>query len=180
MIIVSQIIGGFFGVFLVWLSIPDLDKNTIGIATLCPPRQKYPGTCDPEGLVARVFIVEVITTFMFYTLILNIKFYNGSVDILNGMAVAGVLYGLINVSAGYSGACMNPGIGGIQSIFQYLIYQGIDTPQTKMMTLKSMWLYVCAPLTAGVLAGFWQIFNGHTLDKFEVKKTCDGAEQDVF
>jgi len=50
---------------------------------------------------------------MFISLILNIKFHNGSVDILNGMAVSGVLYGLINVSAGYSGACMNPGIGGI-------------------------------------------------------------------
>lgn len=135
---------------------------------MCPPKQKIPGTCDPDGYIARIFIVEVVCTFMFITLILNIKFYNGSVDILNAMAVSGVLYGLINVSAGYSGACMNPGIGGIQSIFQYLVYQGFDSEKTKMMTMKSMWIYVLAPITGGILAGFWQIFNGMTLDKFEV------------
>ena len=58
-----------------------------------------------------MIIIEVVNTFFFVTLILSLKRINGSKSIiLNGVAIALQLYGVINMSGGTTGAVFNPAV----------------------------------------------------------------------
>jgi len=170
MIILSQIAGGFFGCFIAWLGTGSKNnaERTQGVATLCPPMATGGVLCNSEGAVGRVFFVETVVTFIFILMILNVKFVHDAGLVLNSICVSAILYGLILAAAGLSGAAINPVVGFVQSLFQFFVYQGTD-PKVEM-SLESMWIYVVAPATGGLLAGLWQ--------KFHEKQLGDGNGED--
>lgn len=176
MILLSQIIGGIFGVFIVWLALIKNDGKEGGFkgayAVLCPPQDgvdfKDYVPCEPiDRMEGKCFLVESLCTFLFVAFILSIKNNNGSFDIVNAMGVSITLIGMIYVNAGISGACINPTVGLVQSIFQSLL--------NDKLSLKCMWVYIVAPATGGLLAGLFMKLNMYTLGK--IKLTAELADQ---
>lgn len=92
-----------------------------GIALLCPRIENY----SLNGLVAcksdyflGIFVVEFLMTFVFVNVILSIKYHNGANDLLvNALAIGLTLFGVITISGGISGGCINPAVGLIQTVF---------------------------------------------------------------
>lgn len=167
-ILLSQIVGASFGLFIVWLS---LFKGTDGswqggLAKLCPPLIDLDSIvsdpsqivqCGPNGTTGRVFLVEVVCTFLFVSLIMSIKYNNGSFDIANAICVSFSLLGMIFASGSISGGCLNPIVGLTQTLFQHFM--------DDKLTLSSLWIYILAPTTAGILSGLWSHFNVYSLKK---------------
>ena len=51
-------------------------------------------------------------TFVFVNVILSIKYHNGDNDLLvNALAIGLTLFGVITISGGISGGCINPAVG---------------------------------------------------------------------
>jgi glycerol uptake facilitator-like aquaporin len=71
------------------------------------------GNCQlSEGQTANVWIVETVVTFIFATLVLNIKYHYGhNKAIVNCLIVGLSLSSLVGISAGITGGCINPAIG---------------------------------------------------------------------
>lgn len=66
----------------------------------------------------QTMIVELIATFLFVSVVLNIKYINGSSsDAVNAFAMALTLIGCYNFAGPISGAAINPVIGICQSVF---------------------------------------------------------------
>ena len=60
----------------------------------------------------RTFITEALMTFMFVSVVLNIKYLNGAVEDTTNAAAIGVAFtGMFLVSQHNSGACLNPAVG---------------------------------------------------------------------
>ena len=131
MIIVSQIVGGFIGVLTAFTSLSKyttqdggINWKTRQIAVLCPPIiQTTAGLgddpCDPTDFVFEIFLVEFVCTALFVSLFMTIKYHTPSNEGLLGAAsVATTLFGMINLSAGITGACLNPAVGFCQSVVQ--------------------------------------------------------------
>ena len=105
----------------------------------------------------------MICTFLFATLILTIKHHTPSNEgILGALSVGLTLCGVIILSMGITGGCINPAVGLVQSIFQKSVYQDtiFKDDGKYQFVLSSMWIYVIAPATGGILAGLFQLFNG--------------------
>ena len=124
MIIASQLLGASAGVTMVYLMLKkDPTDQTIfpKIALLCPSYDadrtdnKF---CEGTGFYLQVILIEVIVTFVFINVILSVKYHAGAQDhILNGLIIGTALFGMITVSAGTSGGCLNPAVGLVQQIF---------------------------------------------------------------
>jgi glycerol uptake facilitator-like aquaporin len=74
---------------------------------------KLVGNCSlSEGQTLNVWIVETVVTFIFATLVLNIKYHYGhNKAIVNCLIVGLSLSSLVGISAGITGGCINPAIG---------------------------------------------------------------------
>ena len=122
----GQITGAIFGAFISWLGQQNANIETDktqpakqalypGIALLCPRIENYdklkPIACDSEYFLG-TFIVEFLMTFVFVNVILSIKYHNGANDLLvNALAIGLTLFGVITISGGISGGCINPAVG---------------------------------------------------------------------
>lgn len=102
---------------------PDVHEIPVGghdyyIAQLCPVNG-----CNDEGaIIAKVFCIEMICTFMFVTFVLVISHHNGAADpAINTAAIGLALFCAVKESAGVSGGGINPTVGLVQSIFQKVI-----------------------------------------------------------
>jgi glycerol uptake facilitator-like aquaporin len=89
------------------------------MATLCGP---IGGTatdpCDPDGKFGKMFLAEIVGTFLFVSVNVNIIYNNGSKEIiLNAIIIGLALCVGIMVAAPTSGAAINPGVGLVQPIF---------------------------------------------------------------
>ena len=104
-----------------------------GIALLCPRIENYQIdkdigdkaliACQPEYALG-IFIVEVLMTFVFVNVILSIKYHNGANDLLvNALAIGLTLFGVITISGGISGGCINPAVGLVQTVFQNIVFK---------------------------------------------------------
>lgn len=71
-----------------------------------------------------MFVLEIVCTFIFVNMILNLKNNNGSTQILNGFAISSTLIGMIYNAGGISGACFNPAVAIVQTIFQNMVLEG--------------------------------------------------------
>ena len=70
------------------------------------------------------------------------------------LGVAFTLFGLLTISCDLSGACLNPAVGVVQSVYQYIMVK--NYPEAfghRDISLNMLWLYILAPLTGAVLAG---------------------------
>ena len=86
-----------------------------GVATLCPekdPSHSDYKKCDGTGVFFQVFLIEVIVTFIFVGVCLNIKYHVGAQSLgINALAVASTLVACILASVEISGGCINPVVG---------------------------------------------------------------------
>jgi aquaporin Z len=128
MIICSQLVGAITGCLLSrFTRVRDETYEFLypGIAKLCPgTNDNIIGStdCMPGVGAFPAFVCEVMVTFIFISVILGIKYHNGADEhFLNAAAIGSTLYFMIMLSAGVSGACLNPAVGLIQTIFQSII-----------------------------------------------------------
>lgn len=74
----------------------------------------------PGETYGRVFVAELIGTFIFASLIVSVKFHNGARDgVFNCFLVGMCLYAVLNMVGGVSGGAINPAVGLCQCVFQY-------------------------------------------------------------
>jgi glycerol uptake facilitator-like aquaporin len=116
------------------------------MATLCGP---IGGTatdpCDPDGKFGKMFLAEIVGTFLFVSVNVNIIYNNGSKEIiLNAIIIGLALCVGIMVAAPTSGAAINPGVGLVQPIFQNIVSE---------IKLTSVAIHVFGPFVGGILAG---------------------------
>lgn len=106
----------------------------------------------------------MITTFIFVSVILGIKYKNGSKeDGVNAFTVGITLTGMIITAGPISGGAINPAVGIVQSLFQdqlasyYPDTKGFENYKTvgKHDHSNFMWLYVIGNLLGGFFAGIF-------------------------
>lgn len=49
--------------------------------------------------------------------------------ILGALSVSLALFGMIHLSLGISGGCLNPAVAIVQSIFQHIVFRNIKDPE---------------------------------------------------
>ena len=167
-IVASQIIGGLLGCLIARTGLaaqpPLYNRTPTMVAFLCPNDVPDPkddkgnpirGSCDYGGKWFEILILELVCTFIFVSVYINIKRVNGSTeDILNAWTLGLVLYGLQIMVYG-TGASFNPAIAISQTIYQNIILD---------LAFNSMWIYIVGPLVGGGLAGlFAKPLMKHTL-----------------
>jgi len=103
------------------------------------------------------FLVEVVTTFIFISVILIAKYDENGADQLipNAAMIAGTLYVMLNTAGKISGAALNPAVGLCQQVFQNQVY-GTSS--------QYWWCYVFGPLLGGFLAANASIYSGWSID----------------
>ena len=83
---------------------------------------------------------------------------------MNGFAISSTLIGMMYNSTKISGACFNPAVAIVQTVFQNMVLEGSPALNIKnKLCYNSLWIYVFAPVIAGVLVGAWQMFNDKAL-----------------
>ena len=87
---------------------------------MCPPSRSLradTAICDTDAEFES-FITEMICTFIFVSVILNVKYINGSMeDIPNFMTIGFAYTAMILVTDNVSGGVLNPAIGIVQQVF---------------------------------------------------------------
>jgi len=160
-IMLFQAAGAFAGCFISLMAFDFKKKdgvttipsggNDYYIAQLCP----VDGCNDEGAIIAKVFCIELICTFLFVTFVLVITHHNGSSDApINCAAIGLALYCAVCESAGVSGGSINPTVGLVQSIFQKVVNAHVypKAPKTQMTYVVC---YVGAGLLGGFLAGLF-------------------------
>jgi glycerol uptake facilitator-like aquaporin len=183
--IAGQIIGGLFGVMLVWASLFNEDGQ-VGVTR---SRGGVPTTeillllpNEPNVSQFNCFIIEVITTFTF--VLINLLVKNGKTSpssdgFLSGLAVSFTLLAMICISAGKSGACINPAVAIAQTIFEVTQY-GNQIPGDKWVGkyfTDYIFLYLFATFLGAILAGL--AHRGHLwciLNIASVKTKLEGSQ----
>ena len=91
-----------------------------GLATLCASINE--GGCDADENHIKVLVAEIIATFLFVSVNVNIIYDNGSKEIImNALVIGLALATCVAIAAPVSGASVNPAVGLIQPIFQHLV-----------------------------------------------------------
>ena len=93
------------------------------MATLCPPFYFEVGStlhaCEPAGEdLYKILVVEIVATFIFVNVNVNVIFENGSKElIINAIAIGLTLATTLTCAATITGASVNPAVGLVQPIF---------------------------------------------------------------
>ena len=113
-IIVAQTVGAVLGVLIVYFGVTRDDVSSViypKIFLMCPPRIDNPQEiiCDGSGYQWQTFLCELITNFVFVSVVMALKYQNLTDSTAIG-AFAGcvTLHGMLRLAAGISGACLNP------------------------------------------------------------------------
>lgn len=159
MIWISQWIGAIIACLII-LAIRSEDDNT-GMATLCGQvgleGDVFNPTCGLDGNYHKMFLVEVIGTFLFVSVNVNIIYNNGSTEIILNAIIIGMALALgIFIAAPTSGGAINPGVGLVQNIFQSIVND---------VKLKQITIHIFGPFIGGLLAGLFQLSFNVSLEK---------------
>jgi glycerol uptake facilitator-like aquaporin len=178
--IVAQIVGGLLGCAFCYLGYYNDGSGKLkpSMAALCPPLGKDFGTnsdCTPGPAAFKALIAEIVGTFIFVSVVLSIKYKNGSaIDPLNAMTAGGALFCALTIAAPTSGAAINPAVGIAQTVFQSVVSDAITPEGSPKMTILSMWIYIVGPLVGGLFAGIFARFvNESALEAQEAAKEAD-------
>jgi len=149
MIMLSQILGATAGAFVVALLrwSPGNGTNDIGVARLCG-QIGAPNCAAPEGgNGAKMFLAEVIGTFLFVNVNVNIIFNNGSKEIILNAIIIGfaLILGLM-VAAPISGGAVNPAVGLVLPVLQKVLH---DVPANQIT------IHIFGPYVGGLFAGLF-------------------------
>ena len=110
-------------------------------------------------------IVEMFATFIFVSVVLNIKYLNGSSsDAVNAFAVSFALVGCIIFAGPISGAALNPAVGICQSVFQMILSDNYGETKWfsdfgKSNKTNHMWLYILGDFIGAIAAGIFANIN---------------------
>ena len=120
MIWISQWLGAIIACLII-LAVRSEDDQT-GMATLCGSVGLEGSLLNPkcglDGNYHKMFLVEVIGTFLFVSVNVNIIYNNGSTEIILNAIIIGMALTLgIFIAAPTSGGAINPGVGLVQNIF---------------------------------------------------------------
>lgn len=177
MIWVSQILGCMFGVMMASF----VQSGEENIAFLCPPLNSAKltdSTDSDEGILIseeydcaprssevgfNMFLAEVIGTFVLAAVIISQKHkLNTAPGTLKAFAVGLTLSLCILMIGGISGACLNPAVGLVQTIFQrQMVVAKHSTSDDGLIAISqlpgfgSLWIYLFAPLLGGIFAGLY-------------------------
>jgi len=131
MIIISQLIGAILGVSLSSLAADRTvnDKfvgnvSSSAITMLCPNSPTGKG-CYSDDMTGRIFVSEIVATFLFVAFVLQIVKHNGatiSKDPVNTIAIGLCLFIAITLTSKISGGCVNPAVGFVQPVFQRIFF----------------------------------------------------------
>ena len=106
-----------------------------------------------------MFLAEFVGTFIFINIILSIKYHNGATDlVVNALSIGLTPFLAVLLIGGISGGSLNPAVGVVQSVFQWLVvgsYPRTLKMKEKMITLKMLWVYVAGPASGGIGAGIF-------------------------
>lgn len=113
--------------------------------------------CDGSEIVMNMFLAEFIGTFIFVNIILSIKYHNGAKDlVVNALCIGITLFLGVILIGGISGGSLNPAVGVVQSVFQWIMLRSFPkTVSQKWVTLKTFWVYVAGPASGGIGAGIF-------------------------
>jgi aquaporin Z len=171
-IMLSQVAGGFLGCLVIYLCINwdfPIDKS---IAIL------QPGVGASYG---RVFVAELLGTFLFASLIVSVKFHNGARDgVVNCFLVGMCLFAVLNMVGGVSGGAINPAIGLCQCVFQYAVQRQAAKTEEELaqVTISDYtWVYVLGTFSGGALAGLFQWLNTTYIKALEEPENPKLAEE---
>jgi len=178
-IMLFQGAGAFAGCFVSLMAFdfskkPDVTTIPSGghdyyIAQLCP----VDGCNDEGAIIAKVFCIEMICTFLFVTFVLVISHHNSSSDgVINCAAIGLALYCAVREASGVSGGGINPTVGLVQSIFQKTVNARVypKAPETQPTYIVC---YVGGGLLGGFLAGLFQ----KLIYEFALKHAEEASDQ---
>ena len=163
----------------------DNNKLFPGVALLCPNMkdENLIEACDPSNHCIAVFVPEMVATFLFITPIMHIKYHTEQsksyLNTLGGytsdrintsVALSFILLGILYLVGGITGACLNPTIGLVQTLYQnWVINNYPDTyDDVTAIGYKSMWIYILAPFAGGALAAFFNFFHEYAMRKMKI------------
>ena len=157
LIMLAQVVGAALGACLIAL----LRENTkygvdVGMARLCGGIGG-PNCDGVNGNGPRMLLAEIIGTFLFVNVNVNIIFNNGSKDIILNAVIIGIALTLgLMVAAPISGASINPAVGLVLPIFQHVVHD---------LSMAQIWIHFLGPLIGGGLAGLFQLSYKSSLAK---------------
>ena len=160
---IGQVLGCVFGVLIASVALTSADN----VALLCPPTgnaklvEGGEGTeyaCAPSNSTVgfNMLIAEIVGTFVLCGVILIQKYYSPTTPgTLKAFAVGLTLTCAICMIGGISGACLNPSVGFVQTIFQdaMIVSRDMDGGAKYTPGYGSLWLYLLGPCFGGILAG---------------------------
>lgn len=119
-IMLSQVFGAGIGAFIVTILRVE-DK--VGIARLCSPIGGV-NCAGVNGNAGRMLAAEVIGTFFFVSINVNVIYNCGSIDlIINAMVIGFALILGLMVAAPISGGSVNPAVGFMLPVLQNLLFE---------------------------------------------------------
>lgn len=158
LIMASQCLGGFIGLFFVYtMSVQEKVFGT-DIQTIDPHLKVAPSDLlyTDKGDVnwISVALVEVYGTFLFVSCILMLKTSDtaSSHAILNCFACGMCLFTQVITIGGVSGGCLNPAVGLTANVYYSVMLSNQFNPWK--ITMTNYLVYIFAPLTGGLIAGF--------------------------
>lgn len=105
----------------------------------------------------------MVGTFVFVGVILDIKYnHTAKDDLVNGVGVALCLAAMIKTLGPISGACLNPAVGIVQTLFQWGVFGGLEEIST--YSTSGLAYYMLGPLFGGIFAGVFSLFRKYALD----------------
>lgn len=129
--IISQLCGAFLASIILKFMFPE--NQTLG-STL------------PSGTIIQSFILEFIMTYILVLVIMNVAHGSKEIGIMAGIAIGSVVLLEAMFGGPISGASMNPA----RSI----------APAVMSGNMNSLWIYIVAPVGAGILASItWKLMN---------------------